>query len=158
MDPLVTWAIILAILAVVIFVAEIFLPSGGLLGVLAAGCLAASVVLCFMIDRWLGAGVAVALMILAPFIWMAAINLWQRSPVGRKLTLTATVGELPKVHVLVGAAGVTLTELRPMGECEINDTRIEAQSEMGVIIPAGKKIKVLSVAGGVATVREIKES
>lgn len=158
MDPLITWAIILAILAVVIFVAEIFLPSGGLLGIAAVACVAASVVLCFIINRWLGAGVSIALLILAPFLWMAGISLWQRSPVGKRLTLTTTVGELPAPHVLVGATGVTITELRPMGECEVGEARIESQSEMGVVIPAGRKVKVLSIASGVATVREIKDT
>ncbi len=155
MAPIVFWLIALLIIAAVMFVAELFVPSGGLLAIGGAIALTAAVVLCFMIDRWVGIGATVAILLLTPFAWMGAMNLWPKTPMGKRMILTETAGELPRSHVLVGSTGRTLTEMRPMGEVEVGDVRIEAHSEMGVIIPAGRSVKVISLADGVAIVREI---
>jgi membrane-bound serine protease (ClpP class) len=155
---MVYWLIILLVIAVVMFVAELFVPSGGLLAIIGAASLTAAIVICFSIDRWLGVGVTVASILIAPFIMAGSINLWQRSPLGKRMIITQTVGQLPKPEVLIGSSGIALTEMRPMGEVEIGELRVEAQSEMGIIIPAGAKVKVLAMSGGIATVRQVKET
>ncbi len=155
---MVYWLIILLAIAVVMFVAELFVPSGGLLAIIGAASLTAAIIICFSIDRWLGVGVTVASMLIAPFVFAGSINLWQRSPLGKRMIITQTVGELPLPEILIGSSGVALTEMRPMGEVEVGEVRIEAQSEMGFIIPAGAKVKVLAMSGGIATVRELKET
>lgn len=156
MEPIVSWLIILFVVAIVMFVAEIFVPSGGLLSVLGTACLFAGIVLCFVINKWLGTGVLVGTIIAAPFVIGAAINLWQKTPIGKKMVLRTTVGELSSERVLVGTEGVAITEMRPMGECEFGETRIEAKSEMGRVIAAGRKVKVIEYQDTVATVREVE--
>ena len=156
MSAPVIWLIILLSLAIVMFVLELFVPSGGLLAIAGALALTASVAVCFSIDRWLGVGAMVAIVVLTPFVWAGAMSIWPKTPMGRRLILTTTAGELPKVHVLIGSMGTTMTEMRPMGEVEVGETKLEANSEMGIIIPAGRKVKVISLSDGVATVREVK--
>ncbi len=147
------WFGILLTLAIVFLLAEVFVPSAGLLGVLGLGCLLAAVIVCFFANRWLGAGVSIGLLVISPFAINGALRIWQRTPIGKKMILTQTTENNPQPTVLVGSSGVALTELRPMGECEFGDTRLDAQSEMGQVIPAGAKVKVISVSSGVATVR-----
>lgn len=155
---MVYWLIILLAIALVMFVAELFVPSGGLLAIIGAVSLTAAIVICFTIDRWLGVGVTVASVLIAPFVMAGSINLWQRSPIGKRMIITQTVGNLPKTEVLIGSTGIALTEMRPMGEVEVGEVKIEAQSEMGFVIPAGSKVKVLAMSGGIATVRQMQES
>lgn len=158
MQMLWVWLVILLMVALGLFFAELFVPSGGLLAVLGAACMTVAIVICFKIDRWLGAGVLAASVILAPFAVGWGVSLWQKTSLGRRMIITEVTGELPKPQILIGSVGVTLTELRPMGEVEIGDIRVEAQSEMGMMIPPGRRVKVLSINNGVVTVREIRET
>lgn len=151
------WLIIFLGLALAMFVAELFLPSGGLLAVAGAACMTGAIIVCFKIDRWLGSGLLVASVVIAPFAIGWGVSLWQKTFVGKRMVLSEVVGQMPRAQVLIGSVGVALTEMRPMGEVEIGDVKIEAQSEMGMIIPAGRRVMVLSMTGGIATVREIKE-
>lgn len=152
------WLVILLVVALGLFIAELFIPSGGLLAVLGAVCVTGAIVICFMINRWLGTGVLAASVVLAPFAFGWGVSLWQKTPLGKRLIITEVTGELPKPKVLIGSIGITLTELKPMGEVEIGDVKVEAQSEMGMIIPPGRRVKVLSLRNGLVTVREIKDT
>jgi membrane-bound serine protease (ClpP class) len=55
---------------------------------------------------------------------------------------------------LVGAAGVAVSDLRPVGICRINDLRLECLAEGGVI-DAGRRVKVVSVLGNEVKVRAV---
>ncbi|MGC4032666.1 MAG: hypothetical protein QM754_13230 [Tepidisphaeraceae bacterium] len=158
MSPTVIWLLTLLAIAVFLYVAEIFVPSHGLLSILATGCLVVVVALCFVLNRWLGIGVMAALAVLGPIGFSVGVSVWQKTPVGRRMVLNATVGEAPKQFVLAGSIGTAVTEHRPMGECEFGDTRIESKSELGQIIPAGRQVIALAVTDGVATVRPVESN
>jgi membrane-bound ClpP family serine protease len=81
------------------------------------------------------------------------VSVWQRTPVGKKMVLNAVSGEPRRDFVLVGSHGRTVTELRPMGECEFGDTRIQARSELGQIVPSNQPVMAIALSDGVATVR-----
>ncbi|MGN6727126.1 MAG: NfeD family protein [Tepidisphaeraceae bacterium] len=153
MEPVTVWLILFVVLAVLFFAAEMFIPSHGILSVLAIACLLGVVGLCFVLDRWLGIGAVIALVVLGPIGLSAGVTLWQKTPLGRRMVLTTTGGTLDAPAVLVGSVGRTLTELRPMGECEFDDVRVEARSEMGQLLPPGALVRVIAVEGRVATVR-----
>ena len=156
MDPIVVWLSIFLALAIVMFVAEVFVPSAGLLSVLGTVFLTIAIFLCFRINRWLGVSAMVAVVAIAPFAVALAVRVWQRTPIGKQMVLSSTVGELTRDRVLIGTEGVALTEMRPMGECEFGQSRVEAKSEMGRVIPAGRKVKVIEYHDTVATVREVE--
>ena len=155
MSPTVTWLFTLLVVAGILYVAEVFIPSHGVLSILATACMAVVVVLCFMLDRWLGVGVLVALAILGPIGLSVGVSVWQRTPIGRRMVLTSVTGAPPRPFVLVGSIGTALTELRPMGECEFGDARLEARSELGRIVRAGQAVTVIALDDGVATVRPV---
>ncbi|HEY0008135.1 MAG TPA: NfeD family protein [Tepidisphaeraceae bacterium] len=152
---LIAWAMIFMAIGVALFVAEVFLPSHGILAVLASLSLITGVVICFAINRWLGAGLSLALVTAAPFAFSASFNLWQRTPVGKRMILTSTAGEMPRAQVLVGSTGIAMTDLRPMGEAEFGTSRLQVISESGNTIAAGTAVRVLSMTDAVAMVRPV---
>lgn len=153
MDPI-FWIILFALLGTVLLVAELLLPSHGLLGVAAVVCFAVAIGVCFAVNRWLGIGVFAGAILLLPFVGAALLSAWQRSPIGKRLTLNATVGKADTGGVMVGQTGVAVSELRPTGECEFGDHRLQATSDSG-LVHAGTPVRVVAFANGVATVRPL---
>jgi membrane-bound serine protease (ClpP class) len=147
-------AILLFAVAVILLLAEALLPTHGLLGAMAAVSLLAAVVICFRINARFGFGVLVATVVAAPFVATWAASVWPRTAVGRRLVLTAvTPAPVPVAHAItVGQRGVAVSALRPMGEVDFGDLRLEAISDHGMINP-GQPVVVLSVANGRPTVR-----
>ena len=57
---------------------------------------------------------------------------------------------------LVGQQGVTINDLRPVGQARIGNTVVEVMSANG-FIEAGNKVKVIKVEGNVVTVQAVKK-
>ncbi len=148
-------AIFLIVLSLAVFVVEIFIPSGGLLGIVSFLLLMAGVVFLFMHDTTVGiVGLMLSLM-LVPIAIVVALKLFPQTPIGRLMTLTATQKANATVldplrdknpEALVGAEGVCESELRPVGNCRINGHRMECLAEEG-FLPAGTPIRVAAVRG-----------
>jgi membrane-bound ClpP family serine protease len=156
MDPMM---LILLLVAggVVLLVGELLLPTHGVLGVLGLLCIGSAIVVCFRVNRWVGLGVFVAGVVASPFLVNVALQLWAKSPVGKKIILEPVqVGRAP-APVRVGQIGVAASEMRPMGECEFGDVRIEAISELGIIVP-GQKVRVVAIDNGRPTVRAANQT
>ena len=149
-----TLAILLLLAGLLLLVAEMLLPTQGILGLVGAAALAASVVTCFRIDSRLGFATLVAMVVAAPFAWMLFVKVWPRTPVGRRMILAPTTGALPGAEVAVGQTGVAVSELRPMGVCSFGDDRIEARAERGTI-PAGTRVRVVELIDRRPTVRAV---
>lgn len=141
--------------AVALTIAELLLPSMGVFGLLALAAVVGAIIVAFTINLWLGAGLLIGLAVLAPFLFQLFMALWQRTPIGRKMVLTSTVGEAQKSNVLIGSVGRSISELRPTGECEFDGKRVEAMSETGQVIGAGMPVKIVAMVNQVATVRAI---
>ena len=149
-----TLAILLLLAGLVLLVAEMLLPTQGVLGVLGAAALAACVVTCFRIDSRLGFAALVAMVLAAPFAWVLFVKVWPRTPVGRRMILAPAGADVAAVPVAVGQTGVAVSELRPMGVCTFGDERVEARAERGTI-PAGTRVKVVGVTDRRPTVRAV---
>ena len=147
---------VLTAVAVLLALAEVMLPTGGVLGIIAGLCAVAAIVLCFTIDKWLGMGVTVAAMILAPFLAAGVMKLWERSPVGKKLIITNVAGKPDVEHVVVGSIGTALSPLRPMGEADFAGDTLQVLSEFGPV-GRGEAVRVLSFDGVVARVRALRD-
>lgn len=153
MTPLVL-ALLLLAGGVVLLIAELLLPTHGLLGVLGLVAIFASAVCLMWVDQWLGIGVLSALVLTSPFWCMAALRLWPHTPVGKRMVLHATTSTPASegVQLAVGQTGTAMTEMRPMGECEFGPVRTQAVSQLG-IIPAGTTVKIVSLDGEKPVVR-----
>jgi len=98
------------------------------------------------------AGIFLAAIVASPLLASLAMRIWAHSPVGRRIILQPSVTMRQPSAISLGQIGVTVTPLRPMGECDFDDQRMEAVSQIG-IIPAGTKVKIIAIDNGRPTVR-----
>jgi membrane-bound ClpP family serine protease len=149
-----TLAIFLFVAGVVLMLGETVLPTQGVLGVIGGGAILGAVGVGFYISQWLGLGMLLGTVLLSPFVAIGAMNVWPKTPVGRRMVLHRTETTVQPPHVGLGQIGTAVSELRPMGWCEFDDKRHEVRSEAGVI-QAGRQVKVVSVESGRLIVREV---
>jgi membrane-bound ClpP family serine protease len=136
--------LLLVACGVVLLLGELLLPTHGLLGIAGLVCIAIAIFVVFRINKWAGLGVFAATLLASPFLMTWGMSLWAKSPVGRRIILqNHPPTELP-VPVVLGQVGTAATELRPMGECDFGDNRIEVISELN-IIPAGTNFNVVGL-------------
>lgn len=156
------WAIIAFGVAFTLLVLEAFLPSGGVLGLLAGFCAIAGIVMFFRFDTtWGMVSMAVSLFA-TPFIIAGMLWIWPNTPIGRALTLdheqervnTGNLSDDPDRSITVGLKGEALTELRPVGACRLNGKRIDCISQAGLIVK-GTSVRVVSVEGVTVKVKAV---
>jgi membrane-bound ClpP family serine protease len=153
-------AILLGVAAFGIFFIEFVIPSGGLLAILCVLCAIASVVLGFMHDPTLGMFLLALYGLAAPFMLMLGLKLTARTPMGRRMVLSAEdpartgsgIAEESTQLPRIGARGEAITPLRPSGFVRIEGRRLDASAE-GDLIDAGTAIEVVSIREGQVRVR-----
>lgn len=137
-----------------VLVAELFIPSHGVLTVMAIGLLIAGVVQTF---RYAGqqAGTLSALACIAglPAFGFAAIKIWPKTWVGRRIApknpiITARDTSVPvdELSRYIGRTGRTTTQLRPVGFCEFDGRRVPCIAEFG-LIESGVPVEGVRLAG-----------
>jgi membrane-bound ClpP family serine protease len=164
MNPALVWAILCMAAGLGLLVGEVFVPSGGLIGLLATGLLAVSLWQAFTVSTATGLGFLIALVILGPLTAMLAFRLFPKTPMGRWLLLQPPApGEvLPeppggRLEHLVGQFGRALTPLRPSGVVDFEGRRLDGLSEEG-LIPRGALVRAVQVRGGTLVVRPANEA
>ncbi|MCC7204024.1 MAG: hypothetical protein IT441_03010 [Phycisphaeraceae bacterium] len=152
MSDYVLWAVLCLAIAFILFFIEIFIPSGGLLGILSFSALVGGIALLFKVDTTVGLIGAIAALLAIPFLFAMAIKIWPNTPLFKYILLKTpstppppAAGDAPD-PVSVGDRGRTLTALRPVGTCLINHQRLECLAD-GRIIEAGMDIEVVGVDG-----------
>lgn len=164
MTPLI-WGLSLVGLALVLVVLEIFVPSGGIIAIVAALVAIAGLVGLFLHDLTWGLTGTLALLVLTPIMIAFGIKMWTGSRVGRAMMgVPSEEQEQRRREVdrqrrearlaLLGAEGVALNDLRPIGVIEIDGQRHDASSETG-LVRRGARIKVTHVTEFDMKVREI---
>ncbi len=153
------WPLLLLAFGLLLLIAEVFIPSGGLIGFLALCCLGLSLWRAFQESVDLGLGFLLADCLLLPLALGLAIHLWPRTPLARRVFLPRPAPEeIEVVHSgrrldhLVGQLGRALTPLRPSGLVDFDGRRLDGLSEDG-LIPAGTLIRAVRVRGGQLIVR-----
>lgn len=159
MESLLIWGLALIAAALVLVVVEVFVPSAGLIGIIAGVLGIVGVVCLFRYETLWGVGGLLALAVLAPLIFAFGLKLMPSTPMGRKL-LFGESGEDPvkpnsdELSPLVGAVAEAVTDLRPVGSIMLDGRRVSASSE-GTIIPAGTRVKIVAVDGPNIRVRPV---
>ncbi len=161
------FAILLLLVGFVLIVAEIFLPSGGLILILCAISFGAS--LWCAAKAWYGTepfafGVYLAsLAVLFPTVIIGAFQLFPRTSFGRNLIAPPSLDEVTphaeeREHLsqFVGRVGRTISPLTPGGLVMIDSERLHAFSE-GVLIERDKPVEIIEVRGTRVLVREAPE-
>jgi membrane-bound serine protease (ClpP class) len=161
-----TWWVLLVVFlffaCAALVVAEVFLPSGGILSVCALACVGGGVVLCFRYSTAAGWLSVVTAVVMIPALLVGAYKVLPRTPFGRRVILTRperqrgdAIADGPELARLMGQIGEVLTPLRPVGTCNIAGRRVECVAESGYV-PKGKAVQVIRVEGTQLTVR-VKE-
>jgi membrane-bound ClpP family serine protease len=147
------WAGILVIVAIGLFVLELFVPSGGVLSALAMLAIVGSVVAAFSGGFLPGMIALTGNLILIPLLIVAAIKWWPYTPIGRMIVLHTPESEeevLPdtpairELHDLIGRRGTAKTKMLPNGAVVIDGRTYDAVSE-GVAIESGQAIRVKAI-------------
>lgn len=164
MDSNAVFAILLLIAGIGILTAEVFVPSGGLLGVITFFTLIVSIV--FAYRAWgtsnpnLFWAFCASLLVLVPTALGSAFYVLPRTPMGKRVLLEAPtteqvtpfVEENRRLMELVGQFGKAVSPLAPGGLVSIRGERIHAFSE-GLIVEPGQSVEVIEVRGARLLVR-----
>jgi membrane-bound serine protease (ClpP class) len=164
MDWWLALAVFLYFVCAALIITEVFIPSGGLISICALICLIGGLVIFFRHSTaagWTGIIIAV---IMIPAVLIIAYKVFPQTGFGKNVTLAPperqrgdAIADTPKLKELVGAIGVVITPLRPVGMCDFSGQRVECVAEGGYV-DKGKKIKVINVEGTQLTVRSVEET
>lgn len=151
----------LAAAGLLAILAEMFLPTAGVLGAAGLGSIIASIVVVFRrFGSLAGSLYLAAVAVLIPVLIALYFKFFPRSPMGRWLMIRKAPGdgaggEPGPYEGLAGREGRTLTVLRPVGLVLIGDRKYSAVSG-GEFIERDRQVKVLKVEGSRILVRESK--
>jgi membrane-bound ClpP family serine protease len=165
MDPIV-WSVLLLLLGLALLCAEVFIPSGGILGFLSISAMLAGLFLAFY-HRGTEVGLLflIATILAVPGVLVVAFRYWPQTPMGRRLLLEVPSSEevLPdspqrqRLRRLVGKFGVAKSVMMPSGAVLVEGQTIDALSE-GIPIEPGQPIEVIEVRGSHVLVRPVDEN
>jgi membrane-bound ClpP family serine protease len=158
------WAAVLFAVALSCLILEVFVPSGGVLGFLAASSLLGSVVFVY---QGLGLDAAAyylaGLAVLIPALIVAAIRWWPYTPIGRRILNLPPGGDdeisgtmtYEHSRALLGQKGIAKTILVPSGAVVIHGRVHDAISD-GTVIEQGEAVEVVEIQGNNIVVRKIE--
>jgi membrane-bound ClpP family serine protease len=163
-------AILLLFVSLLLFVAEFFVPSGGVILILALAALAGSLGCAWRAwwdeSRSLFWIHVLATVVSVPSTIGGVLWLLPRTRLGAKILLQAPEAdevvpfarEQERLQALVGRTGTTLTLLNPGGMVQVDRDRHHAQSEGGVLLEPDVPVEVVGVAAVRLVVRPVRAS
>ena len=156
------FAVFLYFLSAALLIAEVFIPSGGIISIFSLACLIGGLMIFFRHSVTAGwVGIAIAL-IMIPTVLIIAYKAFPKTKFGKSVTLEPpdrqkgdAIPDTPQLKDLLGNEGIVLTPLRPVGMCDLAGHRVECVAESGYV-EKDKKVKVIHVQGTQLTVRVIE--
>jgi len=150
--------ILLQLAGVLVVIAEIVIPSAGILAVLACSLIGYSIYLVFTsISSSAGMAFIVVDIIAFPVVLMVGLKLLVKSPVTLKTELSRAEGYSSQSEELLayqGKTGTAMSDLRPAGAAIIENQRVDVVSR-GEYIEKGATIVVLAIDGNRVVVKKI---
>ncbi len=142
--------VILHIMAICIGVTEIFLPSMGILTILALGLMGYALYLVFnTFSLTVFYAILGGDLILIPIAFILGLKVLEVSPLSLKKKLAASQGfvsQSPDLDRYLDCTGHTLTTLRPAGAALMNGVRLDVVSD-GDFIEANTPVRVCKITG-----------
>ncbi len=165
MDPWV-WAVLLLVLGMGLAILEIFFPSAGILGFLAASSILAAIYMGFQQEgqEWVGFVILATAIVGLPALVILAFKYWPKTAIGRRVLLMTPKSQdvLPEdpqmdhLRSLVGQVAQTKCKMLPAGAILLEGRTIDAVSE-GMPIEAGQLVRVIEVSANRVVVRPLKD-
>lgn len=151
--------VLLQLAGVIIIIAEIFLPSGGLLSLIAAGLFGYSLFIVFHdISTMVGTYFVLADLFIIPVLVAVGLKILARSPATLRETLSSdsgVVSQSPELKSFVGREGKSVTAMHPGGTAIIDGKRLDVVSR-GEYIDKDSNLVVVEATGNQIIVRENK--
>jgi len=164
-DALLIWGLALLGIALVMLVMEVFVPSGGVIAVIAAICAMGGIGMLWKYDTMWGVTGLLTVLVLGPIVMAWGFKMLPHTPVGRAILGGRSEEDLEamrrdeedrinRLRALVGAEGVALTAMRPVGDIEIDGEAMVGYAEHDWI-EAGDRVIVTSTGGLEIEVRRV---
>lgn len=143
-----TLSLILLGCGILVIVVEMFVPSAGVLGIVAATFLFAGVVVAFFKSLFFGLTVLTCTSLAMPFLFWLLVKVWPLTPLGKAILMNDTIEVMPEstTDSLLGQVGKATTKMLPSGTVVIDGESYDAVSE-GFAISPGDVVKVISARG-----------
>ncbi len=136
-----------------LLLAEIFIPSGGMLLVAAIGCVLFSVWGWFREGHPWYAGIALGFSVIYGYVLFHFAMRRLASP-GDLRDATAEGRDVRRASAWIGREGTAVTPLRPSGVAEIDGERVDVVTE-GRFVANGERVRVLATRGNRIVVQAI---
>jgi membrane-bound ClpP family serine protease len=157
-----TLAYVLIAIGIVLLVAELFIPTGGVCFLLSAFFDIAGISLIFFYGSTMNGIIAlVSIFVIVPILLSTLFYLWPQWLWGSRLIPKAednmTVANMPantQLERLKGRIGRTVSPLRPAGIVEFEGKRIDCVTE-GMMIDANQWVRCIEAKAGRVIVRQI---
>ena len=160
------WAITLFLLGLFLVSLEAFIPSAGVLGLVAGSVLVWSIYQGFVASTACGISLIVATVVALPMLFALFVKWWPSTPLGKRMLINVPDdpdellpdGEVYRqVQSQIGKRGTAVTDLLPNGRITIEGTGFDAVTE-GILVDAGTPIEVIEVQGNRIVVRPLASS
>ncbi len=156
----IVWAVILIAGGIGVILLEMFIPSGGILGLFAAFSIISGVVVAFMAGLEYGAVALVAVVVIVPIVVTMMLKWWPETAFGKMILIPDPKryqDEEPNPHAhLVGRHGVVQKQMMPNGQIMVDDRTYDAVSQ-GTLIEEGTSIVVVTADGNRILVRPVRD-
>jgi membrane-bound serine protease (ClpP class) len=148
--------LLLQLVGVLVIIAEVFLPSGGVLTIIAVAVIGYSLYLVFSISMTLGWALVVIDLISIPILVILGLKLVAKTPARLSRTLSSEEGvtsQKPELGGCLHQTGTSVTVLRPSGTALIDGHRINVVTQ-GEYINKDTAVEVVAITGNQVIVRE----
>ena len=134
---------------------ELFVPSAGMLGIVAIIFLVSGIIVGFTVSFSLGMTLMIVTLLAILLLFALMVKIWPKTPIGRRILLTPVDSPddvlphskyLDDIRETVGQLGIAKTKMLPSGIVMINGKKFDALSD-GLPIDQGAAIKVVAIKG-----------
>ena len=158
------YCLLLLLVSLALLVLEVFVPSGGFIGLLMLAALAGSIVCGFYAwwdtSRGLWWGYLVSVLILLPGVLVGAFAIFPRTRYGQRILLNAPKSEeitpyakeQNELQKLIGETATAVTPHRPSGLISVSGRRYHAETR-GMMLEAGDVVTIVALRGNRLVVR-----
>lgn len=151
--------VFLQIIGILVVIAEIFIPSLGLLAAIALALFVYSLYIVFTSISTTAGVVFTGLdLVLVPVLIVFGMKILAKSPLALRQELSkrdGVVSQKEAYDTYIDMKGISVTDLRPAGMAEINSQRVDVVTD-GEYIEADTPIVVTGVTGNRIIVEKIK--
>ncbi len=145
------FVVLLAVLGLVLVVAEVLFVSFGVVAILSGISLFTAVFWAFQESTTFGVVMLVSETIAVPIVLTFAFKLLPKTPFGKALILEGPVKSAPtqveeELRPLIGRTGTAVTPLRPSGIARIDGKKVDVVTR-GEMLETNCAVKVVEVAG-----------